>query len=164
MRMKRKKLIKEVMIAIVIVFLASNILNWMHQPKPETNLLPPQTVTLLGGEHYVLHKGQPVVLHFWATWCRVCKLEAANIEHLSHSYEVLTIAVNSGNEDTVRRYMKEHGLHFKVLNDPSGKWAKKFGVTAFPTTFFFDAKGKLRFTEVGYTTIAGLTARIKLIE
>ena len=101
---------------------------------------------------------------FWATWCPTCKLEAANIERVSKKYEVLTVAVNSGDDEKITRYLKERGLSFRVLNDQEGIWAQKFMVQAFPTTFIYDAKGELKFTEVGYTTTAGLLARIALIE
>ncbi len=59
---------------------------------------------------------------------------------------------------------KEHNLNFKVINDVEGVWAKRFKVEAYPTTFIYDSKGELRFTEVGYTTTAGLLARLKMIE
>jgi thioredoxin-related protein len=60
--------------------------------------------------------------------------------------------------------MKERGLTFKVLNDVNGEWANKFKVEMFPTTFIYNANGELKFTEVGYTTTAGLLARLKLID
>ena len=60
--------------------------------------------------------------------------------------------------------MQEHALNFKVLNDADGAWAKKFKIEVYPTTFIYDAKGKLRFTEVGYTTTVGLLARLEWVE
>ena len=98
---------------------------------------------LLDSTSYTLEKGKPVVIHFWATWCKVCQLEAQNIETLSKRYEVLTIAVNSGENYKVKEYMEERGLTFKVLNDSDGSWAKKFNVEAFPTTFMYDGAGEL---------------------
>jgi len=76
----------------------------------------------------------------------------------------LTIAVNSGADNEIETYLKERGLTFKVLNDKEGTWAEQFRVEAYPTTFIYNAKGKLKFSEVGYTTTAGLLARLKLIE
>jgi thioredoxin-related protein len=55
-------------------------------------------------------------------------------------------------------------LDFNVLNDRGGVWSKKFKIEVFPTTFIYDAKGTLRFTEVGYMTTAGLLARLEWIE
>jgi peroxiredoxin len=76
----------------------------------------------------------------------------------------LTIAVNSGDNTKVKAYLKERGLNFKVLNDIDGAWAKQFKVEVFPTTFIYDSRGELKFTEVGYTTTAGLLARLALLK
>jgi len=42
--------------------------------------------------------------------------------------------------------------------------SRQFKVSAFPTDFIYDTKGKLYSTDVGYTTTAGLLARMKLAE
>jgi thioredoxin-related protein len=76
----------------------------------------------------------------------------------------LTIAVNSGANEKVKAYLKQKDFTFKVLNDKEGVWAQRFSVEAFPTTFLYDSKGELKFTEVGYTTTAGLLARMALLE
>lgn len=159
-----KSIAKEVLIAGVIVFILSNIISYIRSPELASTQLPQIEVQLLNGSEYSVKEGKPLVLHFWATWCPTCKLEASNIEALSKDYEVLSIAVNSGTDAALNSYMKEKNLTFNVVNDSEGTWASDFKVEAYPTTFIYDAKGKLRFTEVGYTTTAGLLARLKLIE
>lgn len=149
---------------MTVLFILSNIISYLRKPDLSSEQLPPVTVTLLDGSLYTLKRGKPVLLHFWATWCRVCQIEASNIETLSKEYEVLTVAVNSGENAAVNAYMEKNGLHFRVLNDENGSWAKQFHIRVFPTTFIYDAEGKLRFAEVGYTTTAGLLGRLKLIE
>ena len=159
-----KSIVKEVAIAGIVIFILSNIMSYMRSPELSSTQLPQLEVKLLDGKQYVHDSGRALVLHFWATWCPTCKLEAANIESVSKDYEVLTIAVNSGADVELNSYMKENDFTFKVLNDNDGTWAKKFKVEAYPTTFIYDAKGELRFTEVGYTTTVGLLARLKLTE
>jgi len=154
---------KELLIGAMLIFILSNIISYVRKPNLPTNTLPTLNVTLLDGSNYTQKKAKPLVLHFWATWCSTCKLEASNIEHISSQYEVLSIAVNSGTDAEIKQYMNENDLTFNVLNDTEGRWAKRFKVEAFPTTFIYDAKGVLSFTEVGYTTTAGLLARLKMI-
>jgi len=161
---KLKGFIKEIIIGAVLIFILSNIISYVRKPVLESNTLPTLNVTLIDGRVYTHKKAKPFVLHFWATWCPTCKLEAANIEHISSKYEVLSIAVNSGTDAELKQYMKENDLTFNVVNDAEGRWSKRFKVEAFPTTFIYDAKGVLSFTEVGYTTTAGLLARLKMIE
>lgn len=160
---KIKSIVKEVVIAGLIVFILSNIISYIRKPNLDSNFLPEINVMLLDGTLYGAKEGKPLVVHFWATWCPTCKLEAPNIEHISKNYEVLTIAVNSGTDTDLEAYMKEKKLTFRVLNDKDGSWANKFKVQAYPTTFMYDTQGKLRFTEVGYTTTVGLLARLKML-
>jgi len=161
--MNYKSIFKEVIIALVLLFLISNIISYIRQPELGTTQLPNIEAELIDGSVYKVQKGKPVILHFWATSCPVCKMEAPNIESVSKKYEVLSIAVNSGSDENITIYMQEHGLDFPVLNDKEGRWAEVLKIEAYPTTFIYDAKGKLRFTEVGYTTTAGLLARMEWI-
>lgn len=159
-----KKIVKEIIVASVVIFILTNIISYIRKPELDSNHLPKLKETLLNGETFRKAEGKPLVIHFWASWCKVCKLEAANIQSVSEKYEVLTIAVKSGDNAAVKAYMKERGLTFKVVNDIDGIWAKKFKVQVFPTTFIYDSRGELKFTEVGYTTTAGLLARMVMAE
>jgi len=159
-----KVILIEIVKLLVLLFILSNIMSYLRQPELDSIHLPKIDAQLLDGNIFTVEEGKPLVLHFWATWCPTCKVEAANIESVSKNYNVLTIAVSSGSDEKVEAYMQEHELTFKVLNDTEGMWAKQFKVEAYPTTFIYDAKGELRFTEVGYTTTAGLLGRVKLAE
>ena len=161
---KLKSILKELTIGAIAIFILSNIISYIRKPDLSSTQLPQVEVILLNASTYRLKKGKPVVIHFWATWCKVCKLEAQNIETLSKQYEVLTIAVNSGDNGNIEVYLKERNLTFRVLNDVDGSWAKQFKVEVFPTTFIYDKSGELKFTEVGYTTTAGLLTRLKFLD
>ena len=162
MKRIRMAFLKEIVFGIILVWGIAALINHMRKPELDTSSLPELSVKLIDGTNYQLSKGKPVVIHFWATWCPVCKIETANIARLSKYYDVLTIAVNSGDTPKLRRYMQGKGLTFRVLNDTDGIWAKRFKIEAFPTTFIYDSNGRLKFTEVGYTTTAGLMARVAL--
>jgi len=166
MKLNVKKLLKEIVIFAVMLFVASNLLSYLRSPELTNGSLPRIEATLIDGSSFKSKEteGRALVVHFWATWCPTCKAEASNIQALSEEYEVLTIAVNSGSDDALRRYMQQNGYRFRVLNDAEGQWAARFNVEVFPTTFIFDAKGELRFTEVGYTTTLGLKGRLGVLK
>jgi len=159
-----KTIVIELTKVVVLIFILSNIMSYIRAPELASTQLPEIEAHLLDGSTYSVEEGKPLLLHYWAVWCPTCKLEASNIEAVSKEYNVLTVAVNSGSDAKVKAYMQEHDLNFKVINDVEGDWAKRFKVEAYPTTFIYDNKGELRFTEVGYTTTAGLLARLKMIE
>lgn len=159
-----KSIFKELLIAILLVFILSNIMSYLRKPDLDSLQVPKIEVELLDNSIFTAPKNQSILIHFWALWCPTCKFEASNIEAVSKKYQVLTIAVNSGSDEEVQAYMQEHNLSFKVFNDRDGAWAKQFKVEMYPTTFIYDAKGKLRFSEVGYTSTAGLLARFEWIK
>ena len=159
-----KVIVKEIVIGAVLLFIFTNIISYLRKPELSSTSLPQLSVKLLDGSDYSVKKGKPLMVHFWATWCPTCKLEAGNIETLSKKYEILSVAVNSGDKAKIQSYMQSRDLSFKVVNDKEGILAKQIHVEAYPTTFIYDANGALKFTEVGYTSTAGLLARMKLSE
>jgi thiol-disulfide isomerase/thioredoxin len=108
------------------------------------------------------YRGKPVLVHFWATWCGVCKAEQHNIDAVTRDLPALTIASHSQSADEVAAFMAEHGIVQRVIVDEEGELANRFGVHAYPTTFILDGRGKIRHVEIGYTTEIGLRARMWL--
>ena len=91
-------------------------------------------------------------------------MEAANVDAVAKRYQVLTVANNSGTDEEIRRYLEKKGVSYPVYNDTDGRWSRAFHLSAFPTTLIYDSHGKLKYTDVGYTTTAGLRARMKMAE
>jgi len=127
---------------------------------------PSLVATTLDGGRFAIkeHLGKPLFVHFWAEWCPICTLEEESIQSLSENYAVITVAMLSGNDETVRAHIKERGLGFKVINDESGQIAAEWGVQAVPATFVVDAAGEIRFVEMGYSSRLGLIIRHWLVE
>lgn len=102
----------------------------------------------------------PRVVHFFASWCGVCEAESGNVATLAEHHEVLAIASQSGESAEVRSYLAGHGLGpASIALDPRGELAQRFGVHAFPATFYLDDEGHIVTSEVGYTTTAGMLLR-----
>lgn len=108
------------------------------------------------------YRGKPLLLHFWATWCGVCKVEQHNVDAVARDFPVLSVASQSGDTDEVAAYVREHGIEPRVVLDQDGVLARRFGVRAYPASFVIDAQGEIRHVEVGYTTEMGLRARLWL--
>ena len=106
--------------------------------------------------------GRPVLVHFWATWCPICRAEQGSIDALARDTPVITVAMQSGSRDAVVQHLRKEALSFPVLNDPDGVIAAQWGVRTVPASFIVDGAGQIRFLEVGYTTGVGLRLRLWL--
>ncbi|MDD2905351.1 MAG: redoxin family protein [Sulfurimonas sp.] len=147
---------KEIVLFIIVMTIFANIISIYKSSDLPKTPLHLDTVMLIDGKNYTLPKEKPLLVHIWATWCPTCKLEADNIQRISEHYEVLTIAVKSGTDEVVSRYLQERGFDFHVINDKDAEISKAFNIAAFPTTFIYDKEKNMLFSDVGYTSTLGL--------
>ncbi|WP_422079303.1 redoxin domain-containing protein [Sulfurimonas sp.] len=160
MRDKLKHYAKEILTFSIFMIVLMNAISLYKSSDLNKEALQNINVTLIDSKTYYFPKDKPILIHFWATWCPTCKVEAGNIQTISQNFEVLSIAVNSGDNNDLRKYMYDNGLDYKVLNDKDGFFAKEFKIAAYPTTFIYDKNKNLVFSEVGYTSTWGLWLRM----
>lgn len=84
--------------------------------------------------------GRPVLLHFFATWCDVCRDELPLLAALAGRPQgpglyLVSLAEPPGR---VRRYMAELGLRWPVQIDVDRRLSRRLGVAALPTTIVLD--------------------------
>lgn len=157
---KIKHYLKEIIIFIVFITIVANGISLYKSSDLNKKPLNITNITLLDGTKYNLSSTKPTLIHFWATWCPTCKLEASNIQTMSQNYEVVTIAVKSGSNEDINRWLKENDYDFNVVNDESAFISSNFNITVFPTTFIYDKDKNLVFSDVGYTSTWGLMLRM----
>ncbi|MCP4407882.1 MAG: protein disulfide oxidoreductase [Gammaproteobacteria bacterium] len=116
----------------------------------------------LDGMHFNMSddRGAPLLLHFWATWCPVCRLGQSSIAGIAEDWPVITVAMQSGSVAEVSQHLAENSLNFPVIIDQEGVLARRYGVVGVPASFVIDGQGGIRFSEVGYTTGMGLRMRL----
>ena len=161
-RYRIKKILKELLIGVLILFVVSNLLSYLRKPTLNSEGLPPivKSAIAKSGIDLSAYRGEPLMIHFWATWCPVCKMEIDNIQRVSQHYRVITIAVNSGSQSDITTFLKEKNLNLLLINDRNSSIAKSMQVEFFPTTFIYDKDGKLFSSQIGYTTTLGLLVRM----
>jgi cytochrome c biogenesis protein CcmG/thiol:disulfide interchange protein DsbE len=92
------------------------------------------------------YRGKPVVLNFWATWCRPCWEEHPTLTATAKSVgdQVQFVGVVfQDDESKIVDFLRERGWAYPTLVDEKGKTAIAYGVGGVPETFFLDRKGNI---------------------
>ena len=127
-------------------------------PKANVNIgsIAPtfQTFRVDGGaEHFpAAYFGKPLVIRFWADWCKYCEGEMKAIEtvYQANKGKLQVLAINAGQDKaTINAFIKKIGVTYPALLDENSAIARSYGVVGLPTTFFIDSKGIVRGKIVG---------------
>jgi len=103
----------------------------------------------LEGRTWMLRQlqGRPIMINFWATWCKPCRVEMPLMQQAYEKYQdqgFLVLAVNIRTDrgrDAVESFVEELGLTFPILLDSEGRVEDLYRVRAYPTSFFVNRDG-----------------------
>jgi len=122
------------------------------------------------GEAFDLAKlsGRPVIIHYWATWCDVCKQDMKVIRQLQAKYQSAGLQVVGVNVDATRddavAYLKENAAPWIHLFEDGGLessgLAKQLGVQTLPMMILVDSAGKVVSNNIYAASLDAELARI----
>jgi peroxiredoxin len=132
---------------------------------------PDFTLKRLAGEDASLSqfRGKPVLVNFWATWCKPCRTEMPEIisayrAHRGDGLEVLAVNLtDQENLKDVRKFVAALDLPFSVLLDRKGTVWKLYGLRGVPTSVFIDSAGIVRLINPGPVSHSGLERGLREI-
>jgi len=111
-------------------------------------------------------RGKVVVINFWASWCKPCEQEAAELQQAWEEYESSGQVVFLGvdyvdTEPEARIYMKKFGITFANGPDLATHISQYFRIKGVPETYFVDKTGVLQYVQVGpFTSLDQIRAQI----
>lgn len=98
-------------------------------------------------------RGYPIVVNKWASWCGPCRAEFPVFRKaaIQEARRIAFLGVDSSdNDDDARTFLADSPVPYPSYRDPELKVARVFnGVGAFPTTAFYDRRGKVAYVHQG---------------
>ncbi|MGD9141432.1 MAG: TlpA disulfide reductase family protein [bacterium] len=148
--MTRKKSLTIIAVMVLILAVPATAGKTMNAPDFTLANLKGKDVTLSD----VLREG-PVLLDFWATWCKPCVKAFPGLQDLYEKYgdrglRVVTVSVDSPKSQArVAPLINSKRYTFEVLLDTQGRVAKRYNVMALPRTLLISPTGEIVYATVG---------------
>jgi len=106
------------------------------------------------------HRGEWVLVNFFATWCTPCRLEDPQIQQFIDSHkgdpvQVISVAF-SDDADSIRDYWETERNTWPVLSRDTGVIALDYGVTKVPESYMVAPSGLVVAGFFGGATASGL--------
>ena len=147
-----KQTMKHFLILIMMAFSLATV--------AQTQLSPNMQVTDINGsrqELFDIIKGDlPVIVTFWATWCKPCHEELSALTELKDEWSgkirIVAISVDDARAAAkVRSLASGRKWPFEVYQDINQELKRSLGISDIPYSIIVDGQGNILYRHTGYT-------------
>ncbi len=141
-----KKII--IILQIVLVFSVVSAQNTSTRTMPSVQIKTLEGKTVLASE--ISNDGKPMIVSFWATWCKPCIRELNTIADVYEEWQeetgVKLIAISiddTRSQSKVRPYVNGKGWEYEFYTDSNSDLKRAMNVNEIPCVFILDGKGNI---------------------
>lgn len=102
--------------------------------------------------------GKPMIISFFASWCKPCKRELNAISDVYPDWvdetgvKLVAISVDKAQDASkVKSYVDSEGWEYEILVDPNSDFMRAMGIQQIPHLLIIDGNGKIVESRSGYT-------------
>lgn len=139
-----------------LVLIGKQLMNTSSGPIAIGQKVPEITLTTFDGALISSEDlaGKVVVLNFWASWCKPCEQEAAELEQAWQMYkdsgQVVFLGVDwTDTEPEARAYLEKFNISYPNGPDLRTRLGDLFRITGVPETYFINPEGELAYVKKG---------------
>ncbi|MBP6335128.1 MAG: TlpA family protein disulfide reductase [Bacteroidia bacterium] len=143
--------------SVLLLFVARKV-----SAQEQGRTLPSVTVKSLTGEFFKTENfsndGKPMIIDFWATWCKPCIEELSAIHEVYATWreetgvKLITISIDDARTmNRVSPFINGKGWEYENYIDVNGDFKRAMNVNMPPHTFVLNGKGEIVWQHVGFT-------------
>jgi thiol-disulfide isomerase/thioredoxin len=160
---------KKIILFCIVVFSFNIVFSQNKNTK-----LPSIEIKTVDGKNIntssISNDGKPILISFWATWCKPCVKELTTIAEVYDDWQketgVKLIAVSiddSRSSVNVKPLINGKNWNYEVLLDVNSDFKRAMNVNAVPHTFLINGKGEIVWQHTSFTD-GGEIELLKLIK
>jgi len=140
----------------LLTVLALGLIRSRKGPVGVGEIVPDFILTTFDGEQIQSEDllGQVIVVNFWASWCKPCEQEAADLETAWRFYQsrgdVVFLGVDYVDTETpALAYLEKFDITYPNGPDLRTRISQAYRISGVPETYFIDRSGRLAYKRIG---------------
>lgn len=161
---KLRRWLRELVILLLLAAALIAGMDYLRQPALPQNFTSTPLQTLDGKtvDLAAMSQPRPLLLYVWATWCGVCRYTTPSVSALaSRGENVMSVALRSGDDAALARWLAQKKLMLPTVNDPQGQLSRQWDVQVTPTLIVISG-GEVKSVTTGWTSSWGMRLRLWL--